>query len=83
MFDNVYIGSIAKREEKKAENMLELLYDFFNKNFHYVQEEYIHLEKEGIKDRIICDYISGMTDRYAVKMFEKYFIPRYWMSIDV
>lgn len=83
MFEYVYVDSIAKKEEKKAENMLEYLYDFFYKNEGYIEEEYVSIGEEVPKDRIICDYIAGMTDRYAVKIFEKYLVPKFWMSIDV
>ncbi|HBN84995.1 MAG TPA: deoxyguanosinetriphosphate triphosphohydrolase [Clostridiales bacterium] len=83
MFEHVYVDSIAKKEEKKAENMLEYLYGYLYKNEGVIEDEYISAAGDVAKDRIICDYIAGMTDRFAVKIFEKYFVPKFWMSIDV
>ena len=83
MFEYVYVDSIAKKEEKKAENMLEYLYMYLDKNFEVVEKELEFTSKNVPKERTICDYIAGMTDRFAVKIFEKYFVPKFWMSIDV
>ncbi len=72
MFDHVYLNSIAKSEENKAKNILKQLF------FHYC--EYINHrfpEANEIKvERTACDYISGMTDRYALIKFEDVFLPK-------
>lgn len=83
MFEYVYIDSIAKKEEKKAETMLEYLYEYLYKHEDVLREEYSNAMGNETKDRIICDYIAGMTDRFAVQIFEKYFVPKFWMGIDV
>ena len=42
--------------------------------------EYVRLigERGEAKERVVCDYISGMTDQYAISMFEKIYIPSPW-----
>jgi dGTPase len=56
---------------------------YLDKNFEVVEKELEFTSKNVPKERTICDYIAGMTDRFAVKIFEKYFVPKFWMSIDV
>jgi len=69
MFDNVYIDSPAKLEEKKARNVIKELF--------YLYCEMIKPVCEECKiERIVTDYISGMTDRYAVEKFKENFIPK-------
>ena len=78
MFENVYIGSAAKNEEQKAQNIVAELYYFFTKHPENMPEQYsMMLDKEDT-DRIVCDYIAGMTDRYAVNKFYEIFIPESW-----
>lgn len=80
MFDHVYIGSKAKVHEKKAENMLTQLFLYFKENEHLMPYEYLERidNKEASLDRVVCDYIAGMTDRYATNMFMELFVPSAW-----
>lgn len=76
LFEKVYIGSEAKREEKKARHVIQYLYTYLVKNTKRLPREYyVRCEKVGI-ERTVCDYIAGMTDRYAITTFERLFIPR-------
>jgi len=78
MFKNVYVGSIAKAEEGKAELMVRQLYFHLIDNADLLPKEYSSVvEKEGIH-RVVCYYIAGMTDRYAVNIFKKFYIPDSW-----
>jgi len=68
MFQNVYIDSPAKFEEKKARRVIkELFYLYIDMLKNICPPEKIV--------RIVTDYISGMTDRYAVEKFKENFIP--------
>ena len=80
MFDNVYRNPVAKREEQKAVEMIKRLYQYYSENLDLLPEEYKHLAIEcGVsKEQIVCDYIAGMTDTYAVKVFRKLFVPQSW-----
>ncbi|WP_094546860.1 deoxyguanosinetriphosphate triphosphohydrolase [Petroclostridium xylanilyticum] len=78
MFDNVYIGSIAKKEEQKAQNIVSELYNYFVKHPESLPDELqVCLENSDIH-RVVCDYIAGMTDRYAIHKFYEIFIPASW-----
>ena len=76
MFENVYFGSEAKREEGKAEHMIRLLFSHFYENPSEMKRDE-ELEKYGLS-QTVTDYIAGMTDRYAVKVFEDIYIPKCW-----
>lgn len=78
MFDSVYTNPICKSEEKKAILMIQTMFKFFCENVEELPNEFISIAwKEGAQ-RAACDYIAGMTDSYAVKIYSKYFIPDGW-----
>lgn len=78
MFDNVYINSIAKKEEKKAFHVIEQLFLYFQEHVDQLPEEYIkHIYLYGV-EQTVCDYVAGMTDRYAIKIYQDIFIPTSW-----
>ena len=68
MFDNVYLDPIAKAEEKKSRNIISALYE------HYTEMLQAYYKKEEIP-QIVTDYISGMTDQYAIRRYKDLFIP--------
>lgn len=82
MFTHVYMNPKAKSEEQKAMQMIEKLYYYYEENLELLPEQFlVMMEKNGdSKEQIICDYIAGMTDSYAVKKFEEYFIPESWKN---
>lgn len=75
LFDRVYIDSPAKQEEKKAKRMLKDLYWFYIDNQDIFRSEANYNEKESL-ERQVCDYVAGMTDRFAVAQYTKYFVPQ-------
>src|SRR5690625_4933111 len=80
MFDHVYINSKAKSEEEKSEHIIRELYNYYLNNLEKLPAEYrkeINGYDASIEDRI-CDYIAGMTDRYAVNTYKNIFIPKPW-----
>lgn len=76
MFDNVYLTKKALKEEERAYNMVSTLYRYFYKNPSTLPSRYFNLLSEYDKDTVICDYLSGMTDRFAIKTFKEIFIPQ-------
>lgn len=78
MFDKVYITSAAKKEEKKACHLIEQLYNYFKKHPEKLPEEYRVIIRKTDCDRAVCDYISGMSDGYAVDLFNELFVPLSW-----
>lgn len=79
MFDSVYRNPKCKSEEAKAQEMLRKLYEHFCNNVYSMPSLYVSLAERYGKERAVCDYISGMTDRYAVDIFTDLFIPKDWM----
>ena len=78
MFENVYIGSVAKKEESKAELMIEELYLYLLKKPDLLPaDSQKAIETEGL-ERTVLDYVAGMSDRYALKKFQQIYIPVSW-----
>ena len=80
MFDNVYKNDIPKAEEGKAQNMITQLYEYYMGHVDKLPVEYVLLmvNKGEKKSRVVCDYIAGMSDIYAIDQFEELFVPKRW-----
>ncbi len=78
LYENVYKNPIAKGEEGKAEAMLEMLFRYFEQYPEKLPSEYRSSLREESVGRAVCDYISCMTDRYAVNLYKQIFIPDPW-----
>ena len=78
LFETVYLNPIAKGEENKAKDMLAFLFEYFVKHPEKMPELYVRNIGEESVERCVCDYISGMTDRYAIDLYSELFIPRVW-----
>jgi dGTPase len=76
MFERVYMMPTAKREEERAGNMLSCMYEYFLKYTEKLPQMYFDLLTTYDVDTVICDYLSSMTDRYAIKTFNNIFIPQ-------
>lgn len=80
LFENVYVNSAAKKEEKKAMLLLESLFEYFTANPDRMHGIYLaELEYESV-ERCVCDFISSMTDRYAINLYKEIFIPSIWQT---
>lgn len=81
MFDHVYHDPVVKQEEKKASNMLTSLFFWYMDHPDEMPEEFLGFLKQGAaREQIVCDYIAGMTDHYAIARFEDLFVPKGWRS---
>lgn len=79
MFQKVYTNPAAKGEEAKAERLLCELYAHYMGHIEILPEQYQRMHREGEKkERVVCDYISGMTDQYAVAKYREFFLPKAW-----
>jgi dGTPase len=78
MFEKVYIGSKAKVEEKKAQNIIKELYYYFLENPSQIPHYSSTVKNQEEIERLACDYIAGMTDRYAISTFVSVFVPLSW-----
>ena len=79
MFRQVYRNSIAKSEEGKAENLIITLYEHYLVHTEQLPNFLFKLLDAGEPlEKIVCDYISSMTDRFAIAQYEKLYIPKTW-----
>ena len=79
LFENVYAASDAKAEEPKADRLIEYLFDYYFDHFDQVPPEYRRRPQDGVIVEV-SDFIAGMTDRYAVHMFEELAVPQNWAT---
>ena len=78
MFEFVYHNPVAKGEEGKAQDLIRRLFEAYRADPDKLPPEFQDIrEKEGV-ERAVCDYISGMTDKFAVEQFGEIFIPKAW-----
>ena len=79
MFRRVYSDPVAKAEESRAEQLVEVLYEYF---YSHVGEMPVFFQgminDETSKIRAVCDYISAMSDHFSIAKYEKLFVPKAW-----
>lgn len=80
MFDSVYHNSYAKLEEKKVPLLVRRLYEYFTESPEKMPAQLQKIAEEESLDRAVCDYIAGMTDHFAIQVFEEVYIPKPWQS---
>ena len=74
MFERVY--EVANKSiQERSERMLTQMFAYFMNNTDKLPKPYLRLLDKYEKERVVCDYLSGMTDRYAISVFESLFIP--------
>lgn len=80
MFENVYTNPVAKGEESKAKTMLLSLFEYYRKHLELLPEEYLAMCDLGEEspERVVCDYIAGMTDKFAMEKYKEHFFPMVW-----
>ncbi len=80
MFRSVYTNQRAKSQEEQAERLLETLFSYYMEHLEKLPEEF--RQRMELLDeppyRVVCDYIAGMTDRYAVAKFKELMLPSAW-----
>ena len=78
LFERVYRDSAAKDEETKAKALLAQLFDYFKTNPDKLPPDYQKTAEAESVGRAVCDYLSGMTDRYAIELYHNLFVPEVW-----
>ena len=79
MFERVYQNPEAKSEEGKAEMLMETLYYHYLKHIDDLPEEFLNLISEGEpREKVVCDYVGAMSDRFAIAQYEEIYIPKSW-----
>ena len=79
MFAHVYTNPIVKKEEQKCKDLLIALFEYYKKSIFDLPEEYQNMIRQGEKEQqVICDYIAGMTDHFAIAKFQEIYEPKSW-----
>ena len=79
MFTNLYLNPVAKSEEVKAETMLRQLYYYYMEHLELLPPKFLQMIEDGeSKGRVMCDFISGMTDQFAINRFTEFYLPEAW-----
>lgn len=80
LYENVYEGEPSKAEFRKAGKILMDLYDHYMEHPDEISKEFPE-EMSGRKETMVCDFIAGMTDRFALAMYEQIFLPQPWLVV--
>lgn len=79
MFQHLYTNPVAKSEEIKADKMISALYTYFMEDVSRLNKECVEMMLAGEDQSVVvCDYIAGMTDNYAIEKFKDIYIPKSW-----
>ena len=81
MYDKVYSNSVAKCEENKAVALIKTLYEYYMHHTDELPSFFVELGFRGEpREKVVCDYISSMTDRFAIALYDELYVPKFWMG---
>lgn len=80
LFQNVYIKTVDWAETDKAKQLLTMLYEHLREHPEELPEDFKASCRTDSVQRMVCDYVSGMTERFALRMFEELYIPDFELS---
>ena len=78
MFEAVYHNPVAKGEEARAQGMLAQLFHYYLEHLDKLPDDFYAVAQAEGPERAVCDYIAGMTDKFAVEQYQDAFIPKAW-----
>lgn len=81
MFEHVYYAEVTNREKDKACHIIEFLFTHYMQNKELMPPLYIRIAEEDGLEMAVCDFISCMTDEYAIDLFKELCIPKQWIRI--
>ena len=84
LFERVYLNPKAKAEETKAKEVVYALFTHYVTNPDKLPDRYkkrIGTAEGETVERSVADFISGMTDRYAIETYQERFVPRVWRGL--
>lgn len=74
MFEYVYLGPDIEKENEMFAGILKKLFFYYINNFEDIPLEFCkHYNSDEDKEDIVCDYIAGMTDRFALRVYKQYY----------
>ena len=81
LFDKVYLDIRTLQEMEKATRILKELFEYYVDHLSELPEEILRVNSGSSRERAVCDFLAGMTDRYAMMTFERLFLPQPWMIL--
>ena len=75
MFDKVYRSEWRASEEERCDHVVRDLFDYYAGHPGELPEDYLLISYREGSLRGVCDFLSGMTDRYAIRLFTQLFVP--------
>ena len=78
MFSHVYFNLSAKREEGKAKHVVRSLFAYYMTHMEQLPEEFLANAEADGSERVVADWIACMTDRYAINVYKRLFVPEEW-----
>ncbi len=76
MFENMYLTPTVRGEFEKAQKILVAIFEYVIAH----PEEFLDMQPDEPVERLAIDFIAGMTDRYALNLYERLFMPRKWAT---
>ena len=80
MFERVYRADMTIAEMGKASFIVEFLFNYFSENKDKLPQLYLRLAEQYGLPVAVGDFISGMTDDYAVSLFKEICLPKGWLG---
>lgn len=81
MFEHIYHSETLAHERRQAVYVLRALYEWFLEHFDNLPEEFVRREERWGREKIVTDYVAGLTDSYSVQLFNEIFIPPVGMRV--
>ena len=80
MFENVYRNADVKKagDENKVKTIITSLFEYYMDNPDQLPEELLAMKNEHDTEELVKDHIAGMTDRYAINMYNDLFVAKGW-----
>jgi dGTPase len=78
LFMNVYRNPVVTAEGERAQRLVTALFEYLADHVTLLPEEYQDDPRDEGTERRVADYIAGMTDSFAIDLFQRYFVPRMW-----
>ena len=75
MFERVYRDKWRAAEEHRCDLLMKQLFHYYSEHPGEMPEEYVLIGYREGMERGVCDFLSGMTDRYAVRTYQQLFVP--------
>jgi dGTPase len=82
MFSRVYTDSVAKEDDPKTHFVVARLFEYFCEHPEDLPDELRGNPRNEPTERRVADYIAGMTDRYAIQIFERFYVPGPWAVLS-